>query len=90
MHSDVKNALIFRGGIANQGLDDIASAPRGVYSSGATTYSNYNIPAYSTIYKYNGTSFVGSFCIRRADGEGQTAMYVYDGYTKTFRKLAFA
>ena len=75
------------GVIHDLGLSDLALAPRGIYTSSDTSNDTYNIPVYSTIYKYSDSYFNGSFLIRRGETESSGTMYTFDAYLNKFTKV---
>ena len=73
--------------IYDLGLSDLALAPKGIYTSSNTKNDEYNIPVYSTIYKYSDSYFNGSFLIKRGESENSGTMYSFNAYLKKFTKL---
>lgn len=84
--SEVDKGLIYRGTITSLGLEDIATTPIGIYSSGNTSLS-YGIRAYSLIYKPNAESFNGAFYICYQSGNTQDGIFVYRTSKSTFERL---
>lgn len=84
---DLAKCLIWRGNITDLGLEDVSTAPIGVYSSGSSSIEGYGIRAYSFIYKPNADSFNGAFYICRQSGATQDGMFVYRTSQSKFERV---
>lgn len=84
------DTLMYKGSIFDLKLEDIATAPIGVYGFGNSTDTVYGIPKYSTIYKASQPNFNGSFLICRQTGATQDKLYVYRTSQGKFRAVPYA
>lgn len=87
VNESLAQSLHSMGNIFTLGLEDIATAPIGFYTSGNNSDSVYNIGKYSMIYKPSATNFSGAFYIRYTEGRKQDSIYVYRNSLSKFERL---